>query len=565
MPSPATALETLTPFLYPLLHRPSSTTLRLLHRPLRQLHTSRTNLVTSPPPNPSLDDSPATHTNPDPFDYAHAPFTDATTLTLHAGAGGHGCVSFHREKYIEHGPPNGGDGGSGGNIYIQAVPGETSLHKLARRRELRAGRGRNGRGKNQGGERGEDVLITVPVGTVVRELWRVDPVADERARVRALRAARKARRAALGVTGPPAAAPGADEPAHEDEEEDVDMPAWKKERWISYPGIPANRRRYYEPPTAPRRRSTSAQAQQLAAPIRLDLDAAMATPLLLAAGASGGVGNPHFAAPDVPRPKFATRGEPGLRVALALELKMLADVGLVGLPNAGKSTLLRALSASRTRVGAWAFTTLQPVVGTVVLDDLQGRPRVRARDAAGRARAGFSVADIPGLVEGAHRDRGLGLGFLRHVERAKVLAFVVDLGRGGAAAALRALWREVGAYERIKSAEVNALSEARFAGGGEGGMLEGGGQGGAWAAPLVLPPVSAKPWFVVATKADLEGTQAEFEALRGYLADVSAGRAEHPSGNANGWRQDVRVVPVSAMHGQGVDGIPGLVVDLLAA
>ena len=123
--------------------------------------------------------TPATHLDPPPSDYGRTIFADKAKLTLSAGGGGHGCISFLRDKYISDGPPNGGDGGSGGNIYVQAVRGETSLHKLARRSLIKAGRGKNGQGKGKGGKRGEDVLIQVPVGTVVRETGRVDPVAEE--------------------------------------------------------------------------------------------------------------------------------------------------------------------------------------------------------------------------------------------------------------------------------------------------------------------------------------------------------------------------------------------------
>jgi GTP-binding protein len=149
---------------------------------------------------------------------------------------------------------------------------------------------------------------------------------------------------------------------------------------------------------------------------------------------------------------------------ISLELKLLADVGLVGLPNAGKSTLLRALTNSRTRIGSWAFTTLQPNIGTVVLDKYSGQPTARGHrksstetdPSSGAARepiTRFTVADIPGLIEGAHLDRGLGIAFLRHVERAGVLAFVIDLAAGDAVAALNALWREVGLYAQMRDEE----------------------------------------------------------------------------------------------------------------
>jgi len=124
------------------------------------------------------------HLNPPPADYSRTVFADKATITLHAGAGGHGCISFLREKYIAAGPANGGDGGNGGNVYIQAIRGETSLHKLARRGIVKAGRGKNGQGKTKGGERGEDVVILVPVGTVVREIDRIDLAAIEEERLK---------------------------------------------------------------------------------------------------------------------------------------------------------------------------------------------------------------------------------------------------------------------------------------------------------------------------------------------------------------------------------------------
>src|SRR5436190_11672803 len=175
------------------------------------------------------------------------------------------------------------------------------------------------------------------------------------------------------------------------------------------------------------------------APIHLDISVHMDQPMLLAAGALGGLGNPHFVSRTNGRPKFATKGEGGLKLDLELELKLLADVGLVGLPNAGKSTLLRSITNSRARVGNWAFTTLSPNIGTVVTDSHSGRPLVQS--ASGRApRSNFTIADIPGLIEGAHLDKGLGLGFLRHVERARILAFVIDLSAGDAVQVLKGLW-----------------------------------------------------------------------------------------------------------------------------
>ncbi|KAI9867639.1 MAG: GTPase of the mitochondrial inner membrane that associates with the large ribosomal subunit [Trichoglossum hirsutum] len=469
----------------------------------------------------------STHLNPSPDDYASTPFTDRCTLTVHSGSGGHGCISFLREKYISDGPSNGGDGGSGGSIFIQAVHGETSLHKLARRGILKAGRGKSGQGKGRGGERGEDLLLQVPVGTVVREVERLDPVAEEEERMKI--------------------ASGASEEGH-----DGGGP-WRRDKWILYPGGASRGFATAEFPTVPRPRRSHLALSQPQAPIQLDLSEPMESPILLAAGAMGGLGNPHFVTKSTPRPKFATKGDPGMRLTFELELKLLADVGLVGLPNAGKSTLLRSLTRSRARVGDWEFTTLQPNIGTVVLDDNRGRPAaIGAR--GGRTR--FTIADIPGLVVGAHLDRGLGLGFLRHVERAGVLAFVVDLGGKDAVETVEGLWREIGMYEKIRAMEETTEKEEVVVwrpisekGGEKHIVVEDGiSQQGKRNMGDTRPPsyVSTKQWFVVGTKADLPGAKENFERLKTWLDG-----------------KGVVVLPVSAIRGEGVGRVVGWVWEAL--
>lgn len=493
--------------------------------------------------------------NPSPDDYSLTPFTDRCTLSVHTGSGGHGCVSFLRDIFVPDGPANGGDGGSGGNVYIQAVRAESSLHRLARQGQVRAGRGANGQGRSKGGERGDDVIITVPVGTVVREISRFDPVEEEEAQ-------RRQRRAEAGQ--------GAEDPS---------PASGQRNKWLLYPGMLPKWFTSAYLPKVPKPRRSHLAATAPPAPISIDLDEPMEQPMLLAAGAMGGLGNPHFVSKQILRPKFATKGDGGMRLQLHLELKMLADVGLVGLPNAGKSTLLRALSNSRTRVGNWAFTTLQPNLGTVVLDNHKGRSFARSTYRSGEKRERFTVADIPGLIEGAHEDKGLGLGFLRHIERAAVLAFVIDLSAKDAVTALQGLWTEVSQYERIRDDEIAAETERRLADwrtgssrsmgfiAGKGGDNEGpvvlDVEAGRELSPIALPPISAKPWFVVATKADLPDTRENFAKLQKYLKNVMDETEAHPASRLNAWRKRLTAVPVSGIKGEGVDKIPNVVIDLL--
>ena len=316
-------------------------------------------------------------------------------------------------------------------------------------------------------------------------------------------------------------------------------------------------------------------------PITLDLSEPMDSPMLLAAGAMGGLGNPHFVSQSVPRPKIATKGDSGLSVNLELELKLLADVGFVGMPNAGKSTLLRALSKSQTRVGNWAFTTLQPNMGTVVLDDNKGRPRLKSYNTRGEPRTQISVADIPGLIPDAHLDRGLGHGFLRHVERAQVLAFVVDLSSEDAVQALKILWQELREFEIAKDTETNINSAGKIVDWKAFGSsvssepsqkdaiaMDHGGviirsSSPQTLPPLLMAPISTKPWFVVATKADIDGTQNNFAYLQAYLNAITENTLDHPSGKKTSWKGPLTVLPVSAIRGEGVERIPEWVVGLL--
>jgi len=245
-------------------------------------------------------------------------FVDQAEIYVRAGNGGHGCVSFRREKYLPRGGPDGGDGGRGGDVILRAVEGIDTLLDFAGRHHWIAKNGRPGQGKNMTGRGGRDLPVDLPPGTLVYD-------------------------AETGV-------------------------------------------------------------------LLKDLTPA-GTQTVIAAGGKGGRGNKHFASSTNQAPREAEPGGPGEERTLRLELKLIADVGVVGLPNAGKSTLLSRLSKARPKIADYPFTTLQPQLGIV---ELSGYRR-------------YVMADLPGLIEGAHQGTGLGDAFLRHVERTRVILHLVDI------------------------------------------------------------------------------------------------------------------------------------------
>ncbi|MFW6244121.1 MAG: GTPase ObgE [Desulfovibrionales bacterium] len=247
-------------------------------------------------------------------------FVDEARITVTSGKGGHGCVSFRREKYIPKGGPDGGDGGRGGDVLVRASDKLLTLYDLRLKRNYQAENGRPGMGGQRNGRAGEDLIIDVPPGTLVFEI-------DEQGN----------RRLVADIVSP-----------------DKNV--------------------------------------------------------LLARGGRGGKGNVHFKSSTMQTPRFAQPGEEGETKTLYLELKVLADVGLLGLPNAGKSTLIAAISAARPKIAAYPFTTLVPNLGVVLGDG--GRRMV--------------VADIPGLIQGAFEGHGLGHRFLRHVERTRFLVHLLS-------------------------------------------------------------------------------------------------------------------------------------------
>jgi GTP-binding protein len=266
-------------------------------------------------------------------------FVDEASLLVESGRGGDGCVSFRREKYVPRGGPNGGDGGDGGDVVLRADRALATLLDYRYQPHLKAGRGEHGRGKNQTGARGADLVVRVPPGTVVRA---------------------------------------------EDGGAIVDLVSDGQE-------------------------------------------------FLLLRGGRGGRGNARFATARVQAPRRADPGEPGQQVRINLELKLLADIGLVGLPNAGKSTLLSRLSAAHPKIADYPFTTLEPQLGIVRWSEYDT----------------FVLADLPGLIEGAHQGRGLGTRFLRHIERTRSLLFTLDCTSADPAHDLELLRRELGQFDPL--------------------------------------------------------------------------------------------------------------------
>ena len=252
-------------------------------------------------------------------------FVDEAKILVKAGDGGNGCVAFRREKYVPRGGPSGGDGGNGGDIYLEANPHDNTLLRYRYNREFRADRGGHGEGSNCHGRSADEMVLKVPVGTVVYDSDTGEQLFDFTQAGQRFRAARGGR-------------------------------------------------------------------------------------------GGRGNGNPAFVRPWHQAPREHDDGRPGEERHLRLELKLLADVGLVGFPNAGKSTLISRISAARPKIAAYPFTTLEPHLGVVSADP----------DAAPGTGRVFVVADVPGLIEGAHEGAGLGTRFLKHLERTRLIAHLVD-------------------------------------------------------------------------------------------------------------------------------------------
>ncbi|KZT60011.1 GTP-binding protein Obg/CgtA [Calocera cornea HHB12733] len=382
-------------------------------------------------------------------------FLDHLLIDVRAGHGGDGSVAFFRDVHQPNGPPSGGNGGAGGDVLIRAVPGMTSLSGIAQL--LKGERGGHGSGKWRHGKRGQDVIIKVPVGTVVREVSRgkvINPWDD------GMLAAEYPEWAALTP-----------------EEQDK---LRRKRVWVHYPQKEDDNAKdeLFLNAEAQLRKEMKAQLwrerkeQEERPALELDLsEPTVGDSIVLARGGKGGLGNPYFANTEVRKPMWATKGKEGESMRLFLELKLLADVGLVGLPNAGKSTLLRALTNARAEVAGYAFTTLNPQIGTVQLfhdggfGPTDSRPITHSQDERELADLGLlppptrtihawdrseqgrlTICDNPGLLHRASEDVGLGHTFLRSVERARALVYVVDLSSPAPWDDLYVLKHELEAY-----------------------------------------------------------------------------------------------------------------------
>ncbi len=303
-------------------------------------------------------------------------FIDQIKVYSRAGHGGKGCVAFHREAYIAKGGPSGGNGGRGGSVILQADHDLNNLIAQYYVPRLIAESGEAGMGKGMDGHAGKDLLIKVPCGTLVWKLTSSTPPAEE-----VEEADEDEKPPTLGTQKRPVIRHSGHERALEInlEEEAVEKPTG----------------------TAP-----SNQGEELVADLTTD-----GQQFILSKGGRGGLGNRNFATARRQTPRFAQPGEAGEEGDYRLELRLIADVGLVGYPNAGKSTLLTAISHARPKIAPYPFTTLHPQIGIVEYKDFYR----------------LTVCDVPGLIEGASNNVGLGHAFLRHIKRCKMLVLLLDM------------------------------------------------------------------------------------------------------------------------------------------
>ena len=326
----------------------------------------------------------------------HIMFIDEAIIRVKAGNGGNGCMAFRREKYVPRGGPSGGDGGKGGDVWMESSERHNTLVHFRFNPEYKSERGRHGEGSKKTGRDGEDIVLKVPVGTIV-----------------------------------------------------------------------------YDEETGEKVHDFSRADERV----------------VIARGGRGGRGNAQFATSTHQAPREHEEGRPGEERTFRLELKLLADVGLVGYPNVGKSTLISRISAARPKIADYPFTTLEPNLGVVVAADKKKKDEVS-----------FVVADIPGLIEGAHTGAGLGTQFLRHIERTRLLAHLVDVSDGS------------GREDVVKDVDVIMGELANFGAG-----------------------LEKKPMIMVASKIDVANPE-KLKKLKLWAT-----------------RRKLKLYPISAVTGEGID------------
>lgn len=285
-------------------------------------------------------------------------FCDQAKVHFIAGKGGNGCVSFRREKFVAKGGPDGGDGGKGGDIILQADMNLNTLSDFRTKKLFKGDNGQPGQGNNKHGKGAEDLILKVPVGTLILDLKTLKPFED--------------------------------------------LNEHKKMYFISK-------------------------------------------------GGKGGKGNARFASSIFQAPRFAEIGEPGSEIEVILELKLIADVGIIGLPSAGKSTLISRISNAKPKIASYPFTTLIPNLGLV---DVGKVTKTNIKDS-------FVTADIPGLIEGAHQGKGLGDEFLKHVARTKVLIHIIDINEKDIVEGFKTINKELQKYDKnlLKKPQIIALNK----------------------------------------------------------------------------------------------------------
>jgi GTP-binding protein len=305
-------------------------------------------------------------------------FVDEIKIYARAGHGGKGCVAFHREAYIAKGGPSGGNGGRGGSVILQADHDLNNLIAQYYQPRLIAPAGEGGLGKGMDGHAGKDLVVKVPCGTLVWQLA-----------------------GSAGIL--PATATGGE---LEDEEEKPKFATSAGKRPLIRSSSGALAQEIDLSKEAAGGKYSSTDKGELLADLTEH-----GQRFVLCAGGRGGLGNRNFATAARQTPRFAQPGEPGGEGDFLLELRIIAEVGLVGYPNAGKSTLLTAISKARPKIASYPFTTLHPQIGIVEYEDFYR----------------LTVCDVPGLIEGAHQNVGLGHAFLRHIERCKILVLLLDM------------------------------------------------------------------------------------------------------------------------------------------